>query len=63
MKLLNSSYTGRSSRTLEEAFGPHTSQQISEPSPKMQWQDVMIYIGCSAVACFLVVLHVVGVVK
>ena len=30
---MSSSWTGRAARSLDEAFGPHTSHAICEPSP------------------------------
>ncbi|CAB5144479.1 hypothetical protein UFOVP147_15 [uncultured Caudovirales phage] len=33
-------------RTLNEAFGPYTSPYITETDPPMDWQDVVVLVGC-----------------
>ena len=44
-------------RTLTEAFGPYTSQHITETQPPMDWQDKVVTIGC-----FVVVIMVMGLI-
>lgn len=34
-------------RTLNEAFGPYTSNEISEPVRPMDWQDKVILVACT----------------
>lgn len=53
---------GRSARTLEEAFGPYTSHHIEEPPRRMDWQDVVVVVSCSAAAITCLLLVFVGVI-
>lgn len=41
-------------RTMREAFGPYTSNELQEPKSPHDWQDTVVYVG-SAIA-FLAVL-------
>lgn len=48
----NSSYDGRSRRTMQEAFGPYTSHEVVEPcdgSYSGVWWSAMIAIAIMAV--------------
>ena len=45
MNFRSSSYTQRAHRTLESAFGPHTSREIQEPDRPFDWQDVVVIVG------------------
>lgn len=53
---MNSNWTGRTARTLFEAFGPHTSERI-EPDPG--WTEepgpLLIAAALAVVACWLLV--------
>jgi len=53
----NSNYTLRSSRTLQEAFGPYTSTKISEPKQNpghgWLWWSAMVAV-CVATVYFVV---------
>ena len=33
-------------RTLEQAFGAHTSRHVESDGPKMDWQDKLVIYGC-----------------
>lgn len=44
----------RFSRTLDEAFGPYTSKQITEPDEPMHPHDRIVLIACAVAACFLI---------
>ena len=35
-------------RTLDQAFGPHTSHIITEPQERTDWDGVVIVLGCIA---------------
>jgi hypothetical protein len=48
---MNSNYTGRTNRTLHEAFGPYTSHAISEKVPSTDWDGIAIVLGCIAIVC------------
>lgn len=41
----NSNWTGRTHRTMQEAFGPYTSRSIYEPYKPMDWQDKAVVIA------------------
>lgn len=56
----HSSYTGRYARTLEQAFGPYTSQQFDNPIPK---EDKLVVVGSLAVLAVFVVMVCVGWIK
>ena len=53
----NSNWTGRTARTLYDAFGPHTNTEIDEDGPK--WHDEPLALLIAAVvavlACWAVV--------
>lgn len=50
-------YTVRKhARTMQEAFGPYTSREITEPPCPMDWQDKVVIAGCFAVAVMFAVL-------
>jgi hypothetical protein len=53
----NSNYTGRTSRTLNEAFGPYASREISEP-PIMSTGDMVVIATCLLGILVLIVLGV-----
>lgn len=40
--------TRRHPRSLNEAFGPHTSHIITEPQEHSDWDGVVIILGCIA---------------
>lgn len=47
----NSNYSGRTSRTMNEAFGPHASNLITEP-PVLRWSSIalgVVYVIALAV--------------
>lgn len=46
-------------RTLEQAFGPHCNQHISEPR-EADWQDHLV-VGASVVSLLALVLIAMGV--
>ena len=48
---MNSNWTGRTARTLHDAFGPHTSVQIDEDGP--QWHDEPLALIIASVAAVL----------
>lgn len=50
-------------RTLEEAFGPHTSRKIEEPGRPMDYADRIVLWGCAVCAAILAALVIAGVVK
>ena len=53
-KIFNSSnWTGRTNRTLQQAFGPYTDNTIYEPYEKPTWKDVGKYL---AVLCIISIL-------
>lgn len=52
---MNSNYTGRTSRTMQDALGPYASRQISEPHRDMDRADWIVVIGCLVVAAMLIV--------
>ena len=46
-------------RTLQQAFGPYTSNQIEEPQREYDWQDKVVMTGCAiAFTAFLVIVFV-----
>jgi hypothetical protein len=52
MNTRSSAWTGRTHRTLESAFGPHTSRHIDEPTRPIPAQDIALYI-VAVLASFL----------
>jgi hypothetical protein len=48
--------TRRYPRTLEEAFGPHTSRHIDEPPRPIPAQDIALYIVAVLASVLLAVL-------
>ena len=50
----NSSYTGRSARSMQSAFGPYTSNQLAPMRDSRRVQDTALYI-VSAIAFVVVV--------
>jgi hypothetical protein len=54
----NSNWTGRTNRTLEDAFGPHTSRKIDAP---MHWQDrVTTWASAVALVAFIGIMFIWG---
>jgi hypothetical protein len=47
---MNSNFTGRTNRTLHEAFGPYTSHAIGEHK-ETDWDGIAIVLGCIAIVC------------
>lgn len=47
--------TRRYPRTMQEAFGPYTDNQICEPERPMDWQDRIVIKACAACALALLV--------
>lgn len=41
----NSNWTGRTNRTMQEAFGPYTSRSINEQYTPMHKKDKIVVIG------------------
>jgi hypothetical protein len=58
----SSAYTGRSCRTLSEAFGPHTTSHISEREP-MHPHDRIVTVASAIVAVIAVALVAYGVIS
>ena len=58
----SSNHTGRYPRSLEEAFGPHTSRQIEAPEddPPMPAADVIVVATCAIAALVLTVMALMG---
>ena len=48
-------------RTLNEAFGPYTSNRIDEDLP-MDWQDYLVIAACIVTVSICVSLVLVGVI-
>ena len=47
--------TKRFSRSLNEAFGPHTSNRIDSDEPKTPAHEIVLYVVCFVAAILLVV--------
>ena len=45
MNTRTSSYTGRSHRSMESAFGPHCGNVITEPTREFDWQDKVVMVA------------------
>ena len=45
-------------RTLQQAFGPYTSNQIVEPKQPMDWQDKLVYWGAAVTLISVVAIKV-----
>ena len=58
----SSNHTGRYPRSLEEAFGPHTSHHIEAPDdyPPMPAADVVVVATCAIAALALTVMAMLG---
>ena len=58
----SSNHTGRYPRSLEEAFGPHTSHHIEAPDdyPPMPPADVIVVATCAIAALVLTVMALMG---
>lgn len=58
----SSNWTGRAHRTLESAFGPHTSHHIEAPDdyPPMPAADVVVVATCAIAALVLAVMALMG---
>lgn len=58
----SSNHTGRYPRSLEEAFGPHTSHHIEAPDdyPPMPAADVIVVATCAIAALALAVMALMG---
>jgi hypothetical protein len=54
--------TKRFARTLHEAFGPHTSQQIEDDEPPPDRGEFVLLWGCGAIALALGVCLSLGVI-
>lgn len=54
--------TRRYPRTLNEAFGPYTSQHITEDKPPMPAADVVVVVTCTVAAVVLLGLVLFGVI-
>jgi hypothetical protein len=54
--------TKRFARTLQEAFGPHTSSRIDGDDEPMHKDDLIIVWGCAAIALALTVCIAFGVI-
>ena len=54
---MNSNWTGKTARTLHEAFGPHTETQIDDAGPR--WHDdplsLLVAAAVMVLACWAVV--------
>lgn len=58
-----SNWTGRYPRTLEQAFGPHTSKQIHERYDPMPKADRIVLTVSLIVMLLVTVLIVTGVIQ
>lgn len=47
----SSNWTGRTARTMRDAFGPYTAEQIDDDGP--QWHDDPLNLLIAAMAAFL----------
>ena len=58
----SSNWTGRAHRTLESAFGPHTSHHIEAPDdyPPMPPADVIVVATCAIGALALLAMLALG---
>ena len=58
----SSNHTGRYPRSLEEAFGPHTSRHIESPDdyPPMPPADVIVVATCAIAALVITVMALMG---
>lgn len=59
----NSNFTGRTSRTMNEAFGAHCNESISTYHKTMQRREKVFCIIVGAIGLVAVVLMACGVVK
>ena len=60
MNTKSSNWTGRAHRTLESAFGPHTSRHFVEDYPPMPAADVVVVATCAIAALVLTVMALMG---
>ena len=58
----NSNFTGRTSRTLNEAFGAHCSESIYLESEPMKGAEKLFCLTVAAIGVVAVVLMTVGVI-
>lgn len=56
----SSNWTGRSARSMADAFGPYTDNRISEPEEPMHPTDRIVIWASAIAACALVGLIVWG---
>jgi len=56
----SSNHTGRYPRSLEEAFGPHTSRHFVEDYQPMPAADVIVVATCAIAALVLTVMALMG---
>jgi hypothetical protein len=49
-----SNWTGRSARSMADAFGPHTDNRITEASEPMHPTDRIVVIACALAALVLI---------
>ena len=56
----SSNWTGRAHRSLDSAFGPHTSHHITEDEPPMPAADVIVVATCAIAALALAVMALMG---
>ena len=52
---MNSNYTGRTARSMQDALGPYASREISEPHQELDHADWIVVIGCLATAAILII--------
>ena len=62
MNTKSSNWTGRAHRSLDSAFGPHTSHHIEAPDdyPPMPAADVVVVATCAIAALVLTVMALMG---
>lgn len=46
-------------RTMQEAFGPYTDNQLFEPAAGFDWQDKVVLAGCAVAAVALALILIV----
>jgi hypothetical protein len=59
----NSNWTGRTSRTMNEAFGAHCRQSISSPYEPMKTSEKLFCCVVAAIGLAAVILMFIGVIK
>ena len=60
MNTKSSNWTGRAHRSLESAFGPHTSRHFVEDYPPMPAADVIVVVSCAIGALALLAMLALG---